>query len=64
VSGDLEALREDHPGWQISTAWVSRSDGPDVRILRAERGTVRLSARTPADLSRQIAVIEHEHDRR
>lgn len=58
-SSDLTALRQQHPGWHISTAWVTTADGPDIRLIRAERRTVRLSARTPSDLTRQIRLIEH-----
>jgi hypothetical protein len=55
--GDLDAIRRQHPDWTITAHWVTRADGPDARILRAERGTIRLSARDPADLTRQIETI-------
>jgi hypothetical protein len=53
----LAALRAEHPGWTITASWVTASTGPDVRLVRAERGTIRLVARDPGDLARQIDTV-------
>lgn len=50
----LERLAAEHPGWLISSMWVSVGSGPDARMLTAQRGGVLLGERTPADLSAKI----------
>ena len=55
---DIGWLRAAHPRWVITTAWVSRASGPDVRQVAARREGVELRARTGADLSAKIANVE------
>jgi hypothetical protein len=58
---DIDRLRADHPGWEITVAWTSAATGPDFRRLAAVRAGIRLTAWTPAGLSAQIAEREAAH---
>jgi len=55
---DLARLRATHPLWVISTVWVSRTSGPDARLLVAVREGARVGAWTWAELSVRIAEAE------
>jgi alkanesulfonate monooxygenase SsuD/methylene tetrahydromethanopterin reductase-like flavin-dependent oxidoreductase (luciferase family) len=40
----IEQLRRAHPGWQISSVWITAASGPDRRRFWASRGDVFISA--------------------
>jgi hypothetical protein len=51
---DLAALRERYPGWEITSHWITSASRPDLRILLASRGKIRLAALSAAALAEQI----------
>jgi hypothetical protein len=54
LNDDVAKLRQDHPGWMISTVWATAASGPDARRLTATRDGVLLTAWTAAELARDI----------
>jgi hypothetical protein len=59
--GDIERLRETHPGWLIGSVWASAGSGPDSRRLTASRGAVQVHAWTAEQLSACIAYEEERN---
>jgi hypothetical protein len=61
IRPDAEQLRQDFPLWEISVAWAARAAGPDLRVLAACRGGVRLAGFSVAELARMIEAAEAEY---
>jgi hypothetical protein len=57
-SSELARLREQFPGWEIRTRWVTAGSGPDVLMLEARREGVTVSAQNTVELAQKIR--EHE----
>jgi hypothetical protein len=51
---DLARLRQEHPGWNFESVWITANSGPDKRRIWASRNGVVLSAWNAADLSKDI----------
>jgi len=54
VGDDLAKLRQDYPAWNFGSVWATVASGPDVRRLWASRDGVLLTARSAAELARDI----------
>jgi hypothetical protein len=61
---DIDGLRQLYPLWQIDAAWTARASGPDLRVLTASRGGVRLAGFSAAELARMIETAEKRWPRR
>lgn len=51
---DLARLREEHPGWNFESLWITANSGPDRRLILASRNGVILTAWTAAELAEVI----------
>ena len=51
---DLDALRQDHPGWRIGSVWASAASGPDARRLYAAKDGRMITAWTAGELAASI----------
>ena len=62
MDDDVAKLRQDYPGWQISSVWASAASGPDARRLMAYRHVdhqrVLLSAWNAGELRQKIRAEE------
>jgi hypothetical protein len=58
---DLDRLRAQHPDWHIDYNWTARGSGPDLRVLTANRGGVRLAGFSVAELARMIEAAERRY---
>jgi len=62
LDDDVTRLRQEYPGWQISTVWASAASGPDARRLMAYRQVdhqrVLLSAWTAGELRLKLLLEE------
>ena len=54
MSKDLNKLRREHPGWQITARWTAVATGPDHWKLVAHRADVVLTAASAAELAAKI----------
>jgi hypothetical protein len=61
---DLARLREEHPGWNFESVWITANSGPDRRRIRASRNGAILSAWNAADLSKDIKREQAEDTKR
>jgi hypothetical protein len=55
---DLGELRQRFPAWHISVSWSTRATGPDARVLRAQHGSLVLTAWSVPELAEQIEGTE------
>jgi hypothetical protein len=51
---DLDALRQEFPGWWFGPVWASAASGPDARRLYATRDGRLVTAWTAAQLAAAI----------
>ena len=58
---DVEQLRRDFPLWQIGSAWITSSSGPDFRVLTARRAGVRFAAFSAGELERVMDRVEAKY---
>jgi hypothetical protein len=55
---DIDGLRQSYPLWQIDATWTARASGPDLLVLTASRGGVRLAGFSVPELVRMIEAAE------
>jgi hypothetical protein len=51
VPSDIQALRDQFPGWTFGTVWASAASGPDTRRIWAVQGGLLFSAWTAEELA-------------
>jgi hypothetical protein len=51
MPSDIQALRDQFPGWTFGTVWASAASGPDARRIWAVKGGLLFSAWTAEELA-------------